>query len=98
MRRIRLDLAAQASYPQIDSAIECLHLAMRGRLQQPVALQRPVGILGKHFQEVELARRQRLFAAVRWVNEHTLFKIELFVTPIEAFGAFARRQRHQRIA
>src|SRR5215472_3734060 len=76
MSRIRLDLAAKASYPQVNRAIECLHLAMRGHLQKPIALQRPVWILGKHFQEVELACRQYLLAAIHRIDQHAFFEIE----------------------
>src|SRR3954470_19249405 len=41
MGRIDLDLLAQPRNPQVDGAVEGLHLAMGGGFQQPVALQRP---------------------------------------------------------
>src|SRR5712691_2914397 len=53
MRRVDLDLAAQAGDAQVDRPVERLHLAVGGGLQQPVALQRPVGVLGEQLEHVE---------------------------------------------
>src|SRR4029078_9042261 len=47
MRWSGLDLAAQPRAAEVDGAVEGFHLAMCRRLQQPIPLQRPVGILGE---------------------------------------------------
>src|SRR5690242_1711606 len=64
MRRIGLDFTAQPGDAQINGAVEGLHLAMGGGLQQPVALQRSVWVFGEQLQKVELAGRQRFLGAV----------------------------------
>jgi type II secretory pathway component PulJ len=76
MCRVGLDLAAQTRDAEIDSPVERLHLAVRRHLQQPVALQRAVGIFSKHLKQVEFARCQRLLAVVGGINEHAAFEIE----------------------
>lgn len=73
---IGLDLAAQGGDAQVDGAVERFHLAVCHRFQQPVALQRPVGVFGKQPEQVELARRQRLLAAVVRIDQHALVQIE----------------------
>ena len=47
MRWIGLDLSAQPRDAKVDRAVEGFHLAVRGDFQQPVPLQRPVGIFGE---------------------------------------------------
>ena len=92
MGGIELDLAPQAGDAQVDGAVECFHLAMRGGLQQPVALQRPVRVLGEEFQQVELARGERVLAAVG-IDQHALVEVEH-----QAPHADARRDRDHRRA
>src|SRR3984893_6493576 len=74
-RRILLDFAPDARDAQVHRAVEHLHLAMADRLQQPVARQRPIGILGEYLQQVELGRRQHLFAAVD-IDQRVLLEVE----------------------
>src|SRR5262245_20600789 len=57
---------------------------MRDRLQQPVALQRPVGIPGEHLEQVELARGQRFLRAVGRIDQHALLHIEHAATHAHA--------------
>src|SRR5215510_9215270 len=58
MGRVDLDLAAQPGDAQVDGAIERVGLAVRGDLQQPVAHQGPVRVLGENPQQLEFARGQ----------------------------------------
>ena len=76
MRRVDLDLAAQAGDAQVDGAIERLHLTMGDGFQQPIAAEGAAGVLGQRLQQVELARRQRLFGAAAGVDQHPLLEIE----------------------
>ena len=48
----------------VDGAVEGIRLAVRGRLQQPVASQCAVRVLNKQFQQVELAGGEFVFVAV----------------------------------
>ena len=66
---VGLDLATQPGDAQVDRTIERLGLAMGGDLQQPVAHQRPVRVLGEDLQQVELACRQALFAVVGRIDQ-----------------------------
>ena len=76
MGRVDLDLAAQPGNAQVDRAIERVGLAVRGDLQQPVAHQWPVRVLGENLQQVELARREALFIAVDGVDQEAPLEIE----------------------
>jgi hypothetical protein len=49
---IDLDLALQPGDPQVDGAIERVGLVMRRDLQQSIAHQWPVRILGKDLQQI----------------------------------------------
>jgi hypothetical protein len=73
---IDLDLAAQAGDAQVDGAIECVGLAVRRDLQQPVAHQWAVRVLGKNLQQIELTRGQVLLIAVAGVDQHPVIEIE----------------------
>src|SRR5271169_613416 len=55
---------------------------MRRDLQQPVAHQWPVRVLGEDLQQIELARREALFIAVARVDQYPPFEIEH--TPADA--------------
>src|SRR5262249_19598730 len=62
--RIDLDLAAQPCNAQIDRSIERLHLSVRGDLEQPIPVQRAIGVLGKNSEKIIFARSERFLAAV----------------------------------
>ena len=49
---------------------------MRRDLQQPVAIERPVRVLGEHLEQIELARRERLLVARGRIDQHALFQVE----------------------
>jgi hypothetical protein len=49
---IDLDLALKPGDPQVDGAIERVGLVMRRDLQQSIAHQWPVRILGKDLQQI----------------------------------------------
>ena len=76
MGGIDLDLAPQPGDAQVDGAIERVGLAMRRDLQQPIAHQWPVRVLGKDLQQIELARSQALLIAVGGVDQHAPLEIE----------------------
>ena len=70
MRRIDLDLASKPGDPEVNGAVERFHLAMRGGLQKPVALQRPVWIFRKQLEQIELACREGFLVAIDAVWKH----------------------------
>src|SRR5262249_52971163 len=59
-----------------DGSIKWLHVAMRSYFEQPVALERLVGVLGENLKEIELARGERFLCAIRRVDQHTFLKIQ----------------------
>ena len=73
---INLDLAAKPGDPEVNRAVEGLHVAMRGDLEEPIPHQWAVRVLGEHFQQVKLAGRQGLFAAAIAIDQNPLFEIE----------------------
>src|SRR5260370_21599884 len=76
MGRIDLDLASQPGDAQVDGAIERVGLAMRRDLQQPIAHQWPVRVLGKDLQQIELARSHALLNAVGAGDQHAPLEIQ----------------------
>src|SRR5262249_20606302 len=74
--RIDLDLAAQPCNPQIDRPIERLHLSVRGDLEQPVPVQRAIGVLGKNSEKIIFARSERFLAAVARIDKDALLEVE----------------------
>src|SRR6516164_8371420 len=70
--RIDLDLAAQPCNPQIDRPIERLHLSVRGDLEQPIPVQRAIGVLGKNSEKIIFARSERFLAAVARIDKDAL--------------------------
>src|SRR5262249_781950 len=49
---------------------------MRGYFEQPVALERLVGMFRKNLKEIELACGERFLCAIRGVDEHALIKVQ----------------------
>jgi hypothetical protein len=92
MGRIDLDLAAQPRDAQVDRAIKRVGLAMRGDLQQPVAHQWPVRVLGKNLQQIELARGQPFLAAIIRVDQYSALEIEH--PPADAHAPAGSRHPH----
>src|SRR5262249_47146531 len=74
--RIDLDLAAQPCNPQIDRPIERLHLSVRGDLEQPIPVQRAIGVLGKNFEKIIFARSESFLAAVARTDKAALLEVE----------------------
>src|SRR6185295_5110829 len=74
--RIGFDLAAQARDTKIDGAVERLHFAMRGDLEQPIAIEGAVGIFGKHLEQVEFAGGQTLLTAITAAAQDALLEIK----------------------
>src|SRR5262249_8349202 len=50
--RIDLDLVAQPCNPQIDRAVERLQFSMRGDLEQPIPIERAIGVRCKNFEKI----------------------------------------------
>src|SRR5262249_42470934 len=73
---IALDLAAQSCHPQTDRPIERLHLSLRGDFEQPIPVQRAIGVLGKNSEKIIFARGERFLAAVAWIDKDALLKVE----------------------
>ena len=76
MGGVALDLAPQPGNAQVDGTIERVCLAVRRNLQQPVAHQWPVRVLGEDLQQIELACGEALFIAVGRVDQYAPLKIE----------------------
>ena len=65
---VKFYLSAQTGNPQVDRTIEGLHLAVRSYFEQPVALERLVGVLCENLKEIELARGERFLCAIGGVD------------------------------
>jgi hypothetical protein len=57
-------------------AIECLHLTVRSDFEQPIALERLVGVFCENPEEIEFARGECLLFAIAWVDQYALLKIQ----------------------
>ena len=93
VRRIDLDLAAQARDAQVDRAIEGFHFAVRRHFQEPVAVERPVRVLGEHLEQVELARRQAFPRRPTWDRPALAFRDRARAGPSEHEGRCWRSRR-----
>ncbi len=62
--RIRLDLAADAGDAHVDRAVERVRVARIGEVEQPLAREHALGIVGERLEQRELGRRERVLVAV----------------------------------
>src|SRR5262245_36002858 len=67
---------------------------MRGDLEQPIAVERAIGVLGKDFEKIVLARSECLLAAVGRIDEHALLEVEN--APAQAHARPNRRRTARR--
>src|SRR5262249_7435122 len=49
---------------------------MRGDLEQPVPIKRPIGVLGEDFKKIIFARGECFLAALAWIDKNALLEVE----------------------
>src|SRR6266478_6844151 len=83
---IGLDLLAQAHDAQIDAPVERVPVSLLVEIQDAFARERPVGVLRKRLEQIELERGHRYLASVL-VGESVCGEVEHAVSDAHLLGA-----------
>src|SRR5262249_56217715 len=74
-RRVGLDLLADARDPHVDRAIEGFAVARLSEIEEPLAREHALGVLGKGLEQCELRAPKRVFVAAL-VTQHAGVDVE----------------------